>query len=222
MPSLRHNSAPGALELPVTDTVPSLELNAVEIARGGRSLVADLSFRLEPGQLALTTGPNGSGKTSLLRAIAGLVRPESGEIRLGGRPITKLESEERGLIIYQAHLDGLKKDLTVTENILFNSQIRGISQPISKVLAELGLEGYENRSLRNLSAGQKRRVALAVLKLSGAALWLLDEPLTNLDPAGRQLVSGWLDQHLEQQGMAIVATHLTEELTRPGCLLVEL
>jgi len=206
----------------VTDTVPSLELDAVEIARGGRTLVTDLSFRLEPGQLALATGPNGSGKTSLLRAIAGLVRPEAGEIRLGDRPITKLEPEQRGLIIYQAHLDGMKKDLTVTENILFNSQIRGVSQSITEVLAELDLAGFENRSLRQLSAGQKRRVALAALKLSGAALWLLDEPLTNLDPAGRQLVSGWLDEHLSRQGMAIVATHLTEELTRPGCLLVEL
>jgi heme exporter protein A len=206
----------------VTESVPSLELAVVDIARGGRSLVSDLSFRLDPGQLALATGPNGSGKTSLLRAIAGLALPKAGEIRLGGRPVAKLQPDERGLIIYQAHLDGLKKDLTVRENILFNSQIRGISKPISDVLTELDLDGYENRSLRHLSAGQKRRVALAALKLSGAALWLLDEPLTNLDPAGRRLVSGWLDEHLGHQGMAIVATHLTEELTRTGCLLVEL
>lgn len=210
------------MELTVTESVPSLVLEAVEIARGGRTLVSDLSFRLEPGQLALATGPNGSGKTSLLRAIAGLALPAAGEIRLSGRSISKLEPEQRGHIIYQAHLDGLKKDLTVRENILFNSHIRGISKPISGVLTDLDLDGYENRSLRQLSAGQKRRVALAVLKLSGAALWLLDEPLTNLDPAGRRLVSGWLDEHLSQQGMAIVATHLTEELTRPGCLLVEL
>jgi len=210
------------MDFPVTASVPSLELEAVEIARGGRSLVTDLSFRLEPGQLALATGPNGSGKTSLLRAIAGLVPPSAGDIRLGGRPIIKLEPAERGLIIYQAHLDGLKKDLTVTENILFNNQIRGISKSISEVIAELELDGYEHRSVRHLSAGQKRRVALAALKLSGAALWLLDEPLTNLDPAGRKLVAGWLDRHLDQNGMAIVATHLTEELMRPGCLLVEM
>jgi heme exporter protein A len=206
----------------VTESAPSLEIEAVEIARGGRSLVSDLSFRLDPGQMALATGPNGSGKTSLLRTVAGLTLPRQGDIRLGGRSIAKLEPDERRLIIYQAHLDGLKKDLTVTENIRFNSQIRGISKSISDTLAALGLSGYEHRSLRHLSAGQKRRVALAVLKLSGAHLWLLDEPLTNLDPAGRQLVSGWLDQHLAGEGMAIVATHLTEQLTRPGCLLIEL
>jgi heme exporter protein A len=207
---------------PVTATVPALELDAVEIARGGRTLVADLSFRLNPGQLALATGPNGSGKTSLLRTVAGLTRPNRGAIRIGGRPVATLEPEERALIIYQGHLDGLKKDLTVQENILFNSQVRGQSHSISSTLAELGLDGYEHRSLRHLSAGQKRRVALASLKLAGASLWLLDEPLTNLDPAGRKLVSGWLDQHLAADGMAIVATHLAEELTRPGCLLVEL
>jgi heme exporter protein A len=210
------------MDVPVTESVPSLELEAVDIARGGRSLVSDLSFQLEPGQLALATGPNGSGKTSLLRAIAGLVPPNAGDIRLGGRSIMNLEPAERGLIIYQAHLDGLKKDLTVSENIQFNNQIRGISKSISGVLSELQLDGYENRSVRHLSAGQKRRVALAALKLSGASLWLLDEPLTNLDPAGRKLVSGWLDQHLGRSGIAIVATHLTEELMRPGCLLVEL
>lgn len=206
----------------MNDSLPSLELKSVELTRGGRRLVSELSFGLAPGQLALVTGPNGSGKTTLLRSVAGLATPSRGTIEIGGQPVTRLESAERGLIVYQAHLDGLKKDLTVTENIIFNSEIRNRSQLVYDVLNALGLNGYEAQSVRQLSAGQKRRVALACLKLSGAHLWLLDEPLTNLDPAGRNLVAGWLDQHLAGQGMAMVATHLADSLKRPGSLLVEL
>ena len=206
----------------MTDSDLSLELEAVALTRGERRLVSNLSFSLNPGQLALVTGPNGTGKTTLLRSVAGLAPPSDGEIRIGGRSIARLEPEERGLIVYQAHLDGLKKDLTVTENIQFNNQLRGNTESFSSTLTELGLNGYEKRVVRQLSAGQKRRVALATLKHAGARLWLLDEPLTNLDTDGRKLVSGWLDRHLAAGGMAMVATHLADELKRPGCVLVEL
>jgi heme exporter protein A len=206
----------------VTDSSPSLELEAVELTRGERRLVSGLSFSLAAGQLALVTGPNGTGKTTLLRTVAGLAPPSSGAIRFAGRPIMQLHPDERRLMVYQAHLDGMKKDLTVQENIIFYNEVRGCSDSISNTLAELGLNGYERRAVRRLSAGQKRRVALATLKHSGARLWLLDEPLTNLDTEGRQLVAGWIDRHLADGGMAMVATHLAEELKRPGCMLVEL
>jgi heme exporter protein A len=184
-------------------------------------LISGLSFTVRPGQLALLTGPNGSGKTTLLRTITGLSRPESGEIRLDGRSVTNLTPEERGQIAYQAHLEGLKKDLTVEENILFLSSLRGSPENYSEVLAELGLESVRDRSVGQLSAGQKRRCVLAGLKLSGASLWLLDEPLTNLDRAGQALVLDWVDQHLAASGMAVVATHLSAALERPGTVLVE-
>lgn len=206
----------------MTESAVALELAEVELSRGERVLISDLSFTLSPGQLALVTGPNGSGKTTMLRTIAGLAAPERGSIRIGTRSVMALDPEERGLIAYQAHLEGLKKDLTVQENILFISQIRSSINSYSEVVAELGLDQLAHRSVRHLSAGQKRRVVLAVLRMSGAKLWLLDEPLTNLDPAGRELVKRWLDQHLAAQGMAVVATHLADELKRPGCLLVEL
>lgn len=206
----------------MTESALSLELSGVELRRGGRSLVADLGFRLNPGQLALVMGPNGCGKTTLLRTVAGLAPPSAGEIRIGGKATDRLEPEQRRWIAYQGHLEGLKKDLTIEENLLFISGLYSKSDSYYEVMEALGLAGIADRSVRQLSAGQKRRVALAGLKLSGAALWLLDEPLTNLDPAGRELVVSWLDAHLAGRGMAMVATHLADELRRPGSLLVEL
>ncbi len=170
----------------------------------------------------LVTGPNGSGKTTLLRSMAGLAPPAAGSIRFGGRPVTSLAPEERGQIAYQAHLEGLKKDLTVEENISFFSNVRGNTESIHEVMTELGLGPLAARSVRQLSAGQKRRAVLAILRLSGAAAWLLDEQLTNLDQAGRELVIRWLDRHLAAGGIAVVATHLAEALRRPGSVLVEL
>jgi len=200
----------------------SLELDRVELSRGERKLVSDLSFALMPGQLALITGPNGSGKTTLLRTLAGLSLPAGGAVRFCGRRLQALEPEQRGDIAYHGHLDSLKKDLTIEENIQFFSSLRTFTRAFSDTLQQLGLTGFRSRSVRHLSAGQKRRTSLAVLRLSGARLWLLDEPLTNLDAAGRLLILTWLDEHLADGGAAVVATHLSEELTRPGCLLVEL
>lgn len=200
----------------------SLELNGVELSRGGRALITGLSFALGPGQLGLVTGPNGSGKTTLLRTIAGLAPPAGGEIRIGGRKLAALEDEERAQLAYQAHLEGLKKDLTVEENISIYSALRNNPDLPSEVMAELGLEPIATRVVRQLSAGQKRRTVLAILKMSRARIWLLDEPLTNLDQAGRDLVVRWIDRHLAAGGLAVVATHLAEALRRPGAVLVEL
>ena len=189
----------------------TLEIADVALTRGERALVAGLSFSVGPGQLALLTGPNGSGKTTLLRTIAGLAAPESGQISYGGRPIAALEPEDRRHVVYQGHFEGLKKDLTVEENLIFISQLRESSDSVSEVMEGVGLGAFRHRAVRHLSAGQKRRAALAGLRLSGARLWLLDEPLTNLDSAGR-----------DADGTAVIATHLAAGLERPGSLLVEL
>jgi heme exporter protein A len=200
----------------------SLDLAEVGLNRGGRALISGLSLSLRPGQLALLMGPNGSGKTSLLRAIGGFAPIAHGTIVANGITVTGNESDVRQSIAYLGHLDGLKKDLTAEENIQFINSLRGSSRVVSELIAELGLAPVAHRSVRLLSAGQKRRVALAALRTSQAPLWLLDEPLTNLDRMGRELLVRWLDSHLQLGGTAVVATHRSEELLRPGCLLVEL
>jgi len=206
----------------LNDAALSLELSDVELSRGQRTLLSGLTFALKSGQLALVTGPNGSGKTTLLRTIAGLAPPAAGRIELGGQDMSRLDPDRRGLVAYQAHLEGLKKDLTVRKNIIFFMELRSTSEDYSEVVAALGLTPSLDRTVRQLSAGQKRRTVLAILRLSGARLWLLDEPLTNLDPDGRELVIRWVDEHLAAGGMAVIATHLAEALKRPGSLLVEL
>jgi heme exporter protein A len=207
---------------PVIDSKFSLELSAVGLSRGGRQLISDLSFSLQSGQLALLMGPNGSGKTTLLRAVAGLAAPSAGTITLQGHSVLQCDAEVRSRIAYLGHLEGMKKDLSIEENLLFINGLRESSDSVDELLNELDLRPLARRSLRQLSAGQKRRVALAALRAAHASLWLLDEPLTNLDRAGRQLLSRWLDAHLASGGMAVVATHMAEDLKRPGCLLVEL
>jgi heme exporter protein A len=200
----------------------TLVISDVALTRGERALVSGLSFAVGPGQLALVTGPNGSGKTTLLRTIAGLAAPEAGQIHYGGRAIAALEPEERRHVAYQGHFEGLKKDLTVEENLRFISHLRSASDSVSEIMHGVGLGAFRDRAVRHLSAGQKRRAALAGLRLSGARLWLLDEPLTNLDSAGRELVASWIGEHLDAAGTAVIATHLAAGLERPGSLLVEL
>ena len=198
-----------------------LEIDDIELSRGERTLVSDLGFKVMPGQLALLMGPNGTGKTTLLRAIAGLSPPSRGQIRLDGLAVERLEPAGRARIAYQAHLEGLKKDLSILENLKFISQLHSNSHSLSEVLDEVGLTGLGERTVRRLSAGQKRRVALAGLRVSGASVWLLDEPLTNLDVDGRGLVIRWIDEHLAGGGIAVVATHMADGLARPGSVLVE-
>ena len=181
-----------------------------------------LDFELSAGQLALVVGPNGAGKTTLLRVLAGLAPPTNGTVTWHDTPVDGLKGERRAEIAYRGHLDGLKKDLTVTENLRFSAALFHGGATLEPLLAELELVRAASTRARYLSAGQRRRAALAALKLGSAKLWLLDEPMTNLDKAGRSLVVAWTRAHLEGGGSAVVATHQPDELAAHGAIVIEL
>ena len=199
-----------------------LEIRALDVWRGQRCLVAALDFAVGPGQLALVTGANGAGKTTLLRVIAGLTPAASGTVSWRGTEVGRLPVERRGEIAYHGHLEALKKHLTVTENLELYHRLWSSALDWRDVLAEVRLEQAAELQLRQLSAGQRRRVALATLRLRGAALWIVDEPTTNLDEDGRTLVARWLRMHIDAGGTAVVATHQPDDLLRPGAVVVEL
>lgn len=190
--------------------------------RGERCLFEQLSFELGAEQLALLVGANGSGKTTLLRILAGLGLPTAGSATWKSVSITALAAEERAEIAYRGHLEALKRDLTVVENLEFHAAVWGRDAKFDGLLEELKLDRLAHMRARYLSAGQRRRVALAMLKLSGAKLWLLDEPTTNLDSEGRALLVDWTRRHLAEGGLAVVATHQPDEFATPGTLVIEL
>jgi heme exporter protein A len=190
--------------------------------RGERCLFEQLSFELGPEQLALLVGANGSGKTTLLRVLAGLGLPTAGSATWKDIAVTELDAEDRAEVAYRGHLEALKRDLTIVENLGFHAALWGREPKFAGLLEELKLDKVAHIRARYLSAGQRRRVALAMLKLSGAKLWLLDEPTTNLDSEGRALLVDWTRRHLAEGGLAVVATHQPDEFATPGTLVIEL
>jgi len=205
---------------------PILQVQSLALQRGERRLFRDLEFSLNSGTIAVVRGANGTGKTTLLRALAGLVVPAAGEIHAFGEPVDKLPAETRQRLLYLGHAEGLKQDLSVGENLGFwNALDRGervTPDSLATMLAEVGLAGRGDQLVRHLSAGQRRRTVLARMINSPAQLWLLDEPLTNLDAHGRALVQGWLLAHLERGGAAVVATHTGLDVGDQGMLEIQL
>jgi len=205
-----------------TAAEPGLDAQGLAIWRGEHCLFEGLDFSIRQGQLALVVGPNGAGKTTLLRVLAGLALPTAGTVRWRGEEVRALPAERRGEIAYRGHADGLKRELTVRENLEFCRRVWNASTSTDAIAAELRLDARLDVHARNLSAGQRRRLGLACLKLGGARLWILDEPTTHLDAAGRDLVLDWIRRHADEGGCAVVATHQPDELTRAGTLVIEL
>ena len=186
------------------------------LLRGERCLFRELNFALSAGELMLVQGANGCGKTSLLRAIAGLLELETGYISWQGVPTTKDRQSFSGDLVWMAHRVGFKGDLTLVENLRFEAGLRSASlAEIDAVLDRLRLSSLTDLPLRSLSAGQQRRVALARMLTSDARLWLMDEPFTNLDRDGRMLVEDLISEHLAEDGLCIVAAHQDVRLEVP-------
>ncbi len=193
-----------------------LTASNLTLFRGERRLFRGLSFALNPGELLLLEGPNGSGKTSLLRAIAGLLELESGAVSWNETPLHKERQVFQNALVWMSHKVGLKGDLTLVENLQYETTLRPQSDiEFGDVLKQLGLNRLTRLPLRSLSAGQQRRVALARMLLSSAALWMMDEPVSNLDSEGRRLAMDLVGQHLGRGGMAIIAAHQDLDIDVP-------
>jgi len=187
--------------------VPLLEARALSFQRQDEPVFAPLDFRLHEGELALIEGDNGSGKTTLMRILAGLLHVGDGELRWRGEPLQR--DRCAGEILFLGHQLGLKADLSPRENLQIAAGLNGRREGMSAatVLTEIGLGGYEDEPVRRLSAGQKKRAALARLLLLPATLWLLDEPFANLDRIGIALVNQLLEMHAARGGAAMVTSH---------------
>lgn len=193
--------------------------------RGDRLLFSNISFSLTPRTFLQLTGPNGSGKTSLLRILCALMTPESGEIRWQGAQIRSLAEEYSRSVTYIGHRIAVKEELSSLENLRISSGLTGTEITIAEAqeaLARLGLAGRENLPARFLSEGQRRRSALARLLTCKTKLWLLDEVLASLDHAASTLIESIIGEHLNKGGIAIVATHQELHITAGSFQRLEL
>ena len=193
----------------------SAQLTADELTlfRGDRCLFKGLSFALSSGELLLLKGRNGCGKTSLLRAIAGLLELESGTVYWNEVAVTKEPQIFQNSLVWMAHQPGFKDDLTLLENLHYEASLRPQSnQDFDDVLKRLGVNRLKRLPMRSLSAGQRRRVALARMLLADAQLWIMDEPVTNLDSEGRALAMELVGEHLAADGMVIMAAHQSVDI----------
>lgn len=187
-------------------------LEGIDLAcvRGERTLFSHLSFTLEEGEILLVQGANGSGKTSLLRMICGLLTPAFGEIRWFSENVAAERESFHADLTYLGHMPAVKDELTAVENLQFACRLSGeIPAPenVESALAHLGLSHCKDLPVKLLSQGQRRRVGLARLLIVKTRLWVLDEPLAALDQSAVRLVESLLGEHLRRGGMALLTTH---------------
>lgn len=177
-------------------------------ARGGRTLFSALSFALQPGELLRVAGANGSGKTSLLRILCGLLAPAAGTVQWQGNDITALREEYSTRLVYVGHAPAVKDDLTAAENLAITCRLAGNPRPQVSVAEALERFRLSNSPTKKLSQGQRRRAALARLVLSERQpLWLLDEPFSALDPEGIAVLKALIQEQRSRGGAVVLTTH---------------
>jgi heme exporter protein A len=184
-------------------------IEQVHVWRGDRHVLKGVSLMLGPRQLLHVAGPNGTGKTTLLRVACGLLRPEQGRVAWQGKPISSTRIEYQAALAYASHEPALKGDLTALENLRFSVGLkrRVTATELRAALGRTGVAECADLPARVLSAGQRRRVAMARVLAMNATVWLLDEPFTNLDAAGTELMSALLQSQVEGGGSALVVAH---------------
>jgi heme exporter protein A len=200
-----------------------LNVEGLAGARGGRIIFRDLAFVLERGHALVLRGPNGAGKSTLLRILAGLLPRDAGRITWDGADVADDREAQGGRTRYVGHLDGLKAVCTVAENLAFAAALAGVTAEaragaVAAALAPAGLAGLGEVPVGMLSAGQRRRAALARLLVAPATLWLLDEPTVTLDADSVARLEGMMRGHLQGGGLIVAATHTPLDLPHASTL----
>ncbi|MBO6550325.1 MAG: heme ABC exporter ATP-binding protein CcmA [Rhizobiales bacterium] len=193
----------------------ALNIEKISLKRGNRLLIKDLSFSLKKGESLLVTGPNGVGKTTLIRSIAGFLDPEKGKISYQSETKTTNEEDEktrREHIHYIGHKNGIRTSLTVLENLEFWKSFFGSETNLKEIIKTYFLESLINIPAGYLSAGQKRRLGLARLSIVKRSIWLLDEPTVSLDEMSANIVATAASNHLKNGGILVAATHIPLEI----------
>ncbi len=202
----------------------TLQAENLHLWRGDRHVLRGVGLTVTAGECLLVTGSNGAGKTSLLRTLSALMYPEDGRVLWGGQDVRRDLPGYHTDIAYIGHEPPLKADLSARENLQYWVRLRRpLSDPdLDTALDRVGADYWRDRPVRTLSAGQKRRAALAGLILMAVPLWLLDEPTTNLDSQGQGLVRTLIEEHLGRGGLAVAAIHHDLTLSGPGVRRLEL
>jgi len=196
----------------------TLRVSGLELARGELTLVRDFDLEVAPGQAVLMSGPNGTGKTTLLRAIAGFIRPEAGKVRFGEQSVATAAPD---MLAWLGHADGLKPGETPRQALRFWAEMAGQpSRPVLPLMRAMAIESLIDRPVARLSRGQQRRTAMVRVALANRPIWLLDEPAGPLDGGGRARLAELVAWHRSRGGSVIAATH--QLLDWPDAIRIDL